>query len=349
MSTENEYRNFNEEDFICDPSFQDWVIKPGAGNDRFWKTFLEANPDKKETAENARKTLASIQFSEDFADADFVERSFAEHMAGIERLNEPKVIEMKGRFRLKKIWRVAAVFGGALLLLSALLLLNRKEAPVLVKADFGNIKTVVLPDSSSVVLNGNSTLTFEGGWGKNNIREVWLEGEAFFDVRHLNRDSNQIKSSERFVVHTDDLTVEVLGTSFDIRQRRGKTEVVLQRGSIKVLFADGKTKAMMMKPGDKLAYYADEDSVITGTTDAENFSAWKEKKLLLDDPTVAEVADYLEDVFGKKLVLVNPELGKRKIEGPIQITNLDDALFVLSTVLNAEIIKRDSTILIRSW
>ncbi len=104
---------------------------------------------------------------------------------------------------------------------------------------------------------------------------------------------------------------------------------------------------MIMKPGDKLAYYDDGDKLITTTTDAENFSAWKQKKLLLDDPTAAEVIEYLEDVFGKKLVLENPALGKTTIEGPIQITNLDDALFVLSTVLNADIIKEDSSIIIR--
>lgn len=347
MLNENGYRNFNEQDFVCDPDFQDWIINRNEEKEVFWKKFFEANPNKKEAGENARKILVNIKFREELPDASLIESSFAKHLADIERLNDNKVVDISTRFPWKKVLRMAAVFGGVLLVISALLIFNKKDTPVLVKTEFGNIKSIILPDSSSVVLNGNSTIKFSDNWGKNDRREVWLEGEAFFDIRHINKDTNKIKSYEQFIVHTEDLTVEVLGTAFDIRQRRGKTEVVLETGRIKVSFADGKTKEMTMKPGDKLTYYSDEDKLITGTTEAENFSAWKEKKLLLDDPTAAEVIEYLEDVFGKKLVLANAELGKKTIEGPIQITNLDDALFVLSTVLDAEIIRKDSTVIIK--
>ena len=347
MNNENRYRDFNEEDFVSDPYFQDWVITPNAGSDLFWKRFFEANPAKKEAAENARKVLANLKFSDDYADEMFIEQSFAEHLAAIERLNEHKVIDIRMKFSVKQLLRIAAVFAGALLLLSVFFISTKKDEQVLVKAEFGNIKSVLLPDSSSVVLNGNSTVRFRDNWGKHKRREVWLEGEAFFDVRHINKNVDQVREGEKFIVHTGDLTVEVLGTSFDIRQRRGKTEVVLQKGSIKVSFAFAKTKTMVMEPGDKLSYDADAGRIIMGTTDAANFSAWREKKLLLDDPTVAEVIEYLEDVFGKKLMLANPELGKRVIEGPVQVTSLDDALFVLSTVLDAEIIKNEGTITIR--
>ncbi len=102
-----------------------------------------------------------------------------------------------------------------------------------------------------------------------------------------------------------------------------------------------------MKPGDILAYSPAENKVVTETTSAEDFSAWKEKKLILNDPTAAEIVEYLEDNFGKKIILQNAELGKRKIEGPILLTNLGDALFILSTVLNTEIIRKDNTIIIR--
>jgi ferric-dicitrate binding protein FerR (iron transport regulator) len=240
------------------------------------------------------------------------------------------------------------VFGGVLLIMAALLLSGGKDNPVLVQTEYGNLKSIVLPDSSSVMLNGNSTIRFNETWRKDKTREVWLEGEAFFDIRHINKNFSQIEIYERFIVHTKDLTVEVLGTSFNIRQRRGKTEVVLQSGKIKVAFIKGKKEEIELKPGDRITYDAAEDKLLKGTTNAENASAWKVKKLLLDDPTIDEVIEYLEDVFGKKIVLANAELGKRKLEGPIQLTTLDDALFVLSTVLNAEIIKKDSTIIIRS-
>ncbi|MEJ7830749.1 MAG: DUF4974 domain-containing protein, partial [Segetibacter sp.] len=115
----------------------------------------------------------------------------------------------------------------------------------------------------------------------------------------------------------------------------------------KISFKDKRTKDIIMKPGDMLVYNPDDNKMKTTTASAENFSAWKEKKLILTDPTAAEIVEYLEDNFGKEIILENAELGKRKIEGPILLTNLNDALFILSTVLNTEIIKKDSTIIIR--
>lgn len=347
MLDENKYKSFTEGDFISDPYFQDWVINTNVKTELFWKNFFENNPHKKEAAEIARNFLINIRFKEELPDESLIERSLTKHLADIDRLENNKIIDIRTKFTLKKLLRIAAIFGGVLLIISSLLIFNKKDEPVLVKTEYGNMKSVVLPDSSLVVLNANSTIKFSSKWGKSNSREVWLQGEAFFNVRHINKDSSDIQKYEEFIVHTDHLVVEVLGTSFDIRQRRGKTEVVLQTGKIKVSFKDKRTKDIIMKPGDMLAYNPAQNNVVTETTSAENFSAWKEKKLILNDPTAAEIVEYLEDNFGEKIILENAELGKRKIEGPILLTNLDDALFILSTVLNTEIIRKDSTIIIR--
>ena len=176
---------------------------------------------------------------------------------------------------------------------------------------------------------------------------MWLEGEAFFDVKHLNYNAKHIQPYERFIVHTKDLVVEVLGTSFNIRQRRGKTEVVLQTGKISISFNDKKHDGIMMSPGDIVTYNPTAEELLRTTTIPENYTAWRERKLLLNNPTVNEIVQYLEDNYGKKIVLDETQLGTRRIEGPILINNLDDALFILSTVLNVDIIKQDTTLFIR--
>jgi transmembrane sensor len=347
MPSQEEYKRFTENDFITDRYFQDWVINKDNENELFWNNFFETNPAQKEAGEIARIFLLNLRFKEDLPDESLIRRAFAKHLDDIEQLESSKVINIRRSFSLKKLVRVAAIFGGVLLVLTALLIFNKEDKSVLVKTDYGNLKSLVLPDSSQVVLNANSTIKFNKKWNKNTNREVWLKGEAFFNVRHLNKDSSEIQKYEQFIVHTEELTVEVLGTAFDIRQRRERTEVVLETGKIKVSFADKETKDIIMKPGDKLVYNANGAGVIKTTTSAEDFSAWRERKLILDDPTVAEIVEYLEDNFGKHIVLEGSELGKRKIAGPILLTNLDDALFILSTVLNTEIIKKDRSIIIR--
>lgn len=343
----NKYKDFTENDFIMDPYFQNWVIKSTAQDNHFWDTFFNKYTDKKEAGERARNFLEEIVFKEDLPDESIINRSLENHLHRIERLNNNKVIDLRRRLPLKKMLSIAAAFGGVILIISSLLIFVKKDKPVLVQTEYGKMKSVVLPDSSYVVLNANSTIKFSKKWGKNNKREVWLQGEAFFNINHINQDTNHVQEYEQFIVHTEDVTIEVLGTSFDIRQRRGKTAVVLQTGKIKVSFKDKGTKDIIMKPGDMLTYIPGENRLLNTTTSAENFSAWKKKKLLLDDPTTAEIVQYLEDNFGKHIILENPELGTRKIEGPILLTNLDDALFILSTILNTEIITKDSTIIIR--
>jgi len=82
---------------------------------------------------------------------------------------------------------------------------------------------VLLPDNSKVQLNSNSGLDYKSRNWKNN-RELNLEGEAFFDV----------EKGQSFIVHTDEGTVEVLGTEFNVIAREHYFEVRCQEGRVKV-------------------------------------------------------------------------------------------------------------------
>jgi ferric-dicitrate binding protein FerR (iron transport regulator) len=346
----NRYSDFREEDFICDPYFQDWVMAPDEEKDSFWKDFLINYPDKNEAVVKARAVLLNISFVEHLPDDDLVQRSLSQHLVTIQN-GRGQVVSMKPfTSRFSKLVRVAALFGGVVLalFLAFQFFSNNGGGKLAVQTEYGKLKQVLLPDSSSITLNANSKIEYNKDWNTGGKREVWLEGEAFFDVRHLNRDTTHVTAHEQFVVHTEDMDVEVLGTSFNIRQRRGKTEVVLQTGRIKVSFKDNSREDIIMKPGEVVTYDPAENDINHTTAVPENYTAWKEKKLMLNNPTVNEIVAYLEDNFGKKIILQDEKLGERKIDGPILLTNLDDALFILSTVLTTEVVRKDSsTIIIR--
>lgn len=81
---------------------------------------------------------------------------------------------------------------------------------------YGEQRVVELPDHSVVSLNANSTLRFRNDWSQaNTLREVWLDGEAFFSVQKQEGAAGPAK----FIVHTNDLDVEVLGTRFNVSNR----------------------------------------------------------------------------------------------------------------------------------
>ena len=342
------YADFEEEDFISDPLFQEWVIHPSTKKDRFWNEFTAQYPLKKDTVTKARQLLQSLSFKEHLPGDDMVKASLEKQLAIINGLEKTTELTITRRsFFFRNAWKIAAVWIGALALVAALIIYTRKESNSVYQTAYGEMKQIILPDSSLITLNANSSIEFNEHWKKDKPREVWLNGEGYFNVRHLNKDRHRILENERFLVHTKDLNIEVLGTSFDIRQRRGKTEVVLETGSIAVTFNDGKQQPINMKPGDIFTYHPTEHLLIKDSVSAGDYTAWKQKKLILRNPTIREITTYLEDNFGKKIIVKDEKMYNRKIEGPILFDNLDDALFILSTVLNTDIIKQDSTITLR--
>ena len=216
-----------------------------------------------------------------------------------------------------------------------------------ITSGYGAIKRVSLPDSSVIVLNGNSNIRFSKKWKEDQPREIWLEGEAFFNVKHLNK-TKVVSPGEHFIVHVKNINVEVLGTSFDIRQRRDRTVIVLNSGSIKASYNDGKSDLLMV-PGDMVTFFTKPETPVAKTrTEPGEFSSWTDKKLIVNNTSVKEIFHYLEDTYGKTIRVEDTSIINRRIEGTIMLDNLDDALFVLSKVLNVKIYNNDSTIIIKS-
>lgn len=340
-----QYAAFTETDFIQDPFFQEWVLAPDALNEAFWVEFSYRFPEQRQTVAQAKAWLQHLRFAEEMLDETYIRQRFTEHLAQAQSMRPARLLSLSQGVR--RALKVAAFVGGLVLAASVVFNWYTRTRQTAVATQFGELKEVLLPDSTTIFLAAHSKLTYKSNWRKSVPREVWLDGEAFFSVRHLNQYAQAIRPNERFLVHGTDITVEVLGTEFDIRQRRGKTEVVLQQGSIRLLFNDSTHTPLLMTPGDLVTYDGVLKKLERSTTVPQNYTAWKEKKLLLNNPTVAEILLYLEDNFGKKLVVDDPVLLQKKIEGPILLNNLNDALFVLSTVLNTDIERHDSLIRLR--
>ncbi|SFW88253.1 FecR family protein [Chitinophaga sancti] len=317
--------HFKESDFLTDSYFLEWVYRPSKELEAYWQEVITTVPQQRENIANARLYLQSTAFVTHTPTDETIDASWERHLDNIQQLTETKPV-------LRRVLlRVAAVLTGILIIAGAWFMLHsRGEDQMVASTGFGELKHVLLPDGSWVDLNANSKITYKN-------REVWLEGEAFFDVKQL---------SQQFLVHTKDLTVTVLGTVFDIRQRRSKTEIVLQSGKIKLSFKNSKAGDIIMNPGQLVSYNREHQQSETISTSPEKFSAWKNQRLILMDPKVSDILIYLEDNFGKKIIMEDPELNNRMVNGPILISSLDDALFVLSTVLNTEIVKRDSTTIV---
>jgi len=324
------YADYGMPDFICDPFFQDWILHPDGESAAFWEEWVRQHPEKTNAIEEATLLLRSIQFRVEYPAEDRIQQSL---LAARE-----KIKGMDGASPVVRIRRIGwAAAAAAVIGIAGYFLIGGHSDQRSYATPYAETHTIYLPDSSTLVLNAHSSVRYNQDWRRGQAREVWLDGEAYFDVRAM--------AASTFLVHVKELTVEVLGTAFDIRSRRGKTAIVLQSGKIRVRFPAGAHDDIIMAPGDKIVYDPAKAALAHMETVPENYTSWKDGKLT--GATAGEIIEYLEDNYHKTIILDNQTLAQRKIGGVILLDNLDDALFALSTVLNVNIIQQQDTLILK--
>lgn len=344
-----DYTEFSPADLICDEYFQNWVIKPDKETDEFWSNWLLQHPERKQIIEEAKNVLLHIKFKEHLPTEEQVQISLASTLSIINKLGEQpekgkaKIIHLLG---LNKVIKIAAIFITASLTAS-IIYYTYWNAKTTISAKYGEIKKATLPDGSQVVLNAHSTISYFTHVRKNRPRQIWLEGEAFFKIIHININENDIKESERFIVSTNDLDVKVLGTSFDVKKRNQITEVILETGKIRVEFNNKFQPALNMLPGQMIAY-DNSNHPLLKSVDPAIYTTWINKKLVLKDASVTEIAQYIQDYYGYKVILEDTAIGNKKMEGTLLLDDMKDVLFVLSNTLNIKIEKQENTLIFKN-
>ena len=191
--------------------------------------------------------------------------------------------------------------------------------PVEYNTAYAQTRLVHLPDGSDVTLNAHSTLRYTGDWSRDAQREVWLDGEAYFAVKHL-------PTHKRFVVHTTaGFKVEVLGTKFTVYRRQEQARIVLLSGKVRVAFADSsKRKPVILKPGELLQTSDKQpQQLLHKAVQTDAYAAWRDDKMVFNKTPLAELVLRLRDTYGVEVTVKNPELNQRKLTGTIPLSDLD--------------------------
>jgi ferric-dicitrate binding protein FerR (iron transport regulator) len=183
---------------------------------------------------------------------------------------------------------------------------------------YGQTRLVQLPDGSEVTLNAHSTLRYAATTDARQPREVWLDGEAFFSVKHT-------VDNKRFVVHTTgNFNVEVLGTKFTVYRRHEQARVVLLSGKVRVDFADHARPDVILKPGELLQTADNKPkAVVHKAVKAASYAAWTDDRMSFDATSLTEVATRLQDTYGVEVVVADSALNQRRFTGTFPTGNLD--------------------------
>ncbi|MBC7569918.1 MAG: FecR domain-containing protein [Spirosoma sp.] len=219
------------------------------------------------------------------------------------------------------------------------------------RSEFGQVRTLTLPDGSTVTLNVNSSIRFArfgfaSDWpgslpGFEPSRRVELTGEADFSVQHL-------PTHQRFVVVTPNgLHVTVLGTEFTVTSRTRKTAVALRSGKVELTLAE-KTQLppLTMQPGDFVTLDSTGHLARRQLKQPDAVVAWKHHRFTFEQTPLGEIAGLLEDNYGLSVSISSPELAARTVSGSFPASNADDVLKLLVDLLQINYTRTDNRVLL---
>ena len=227
-------------------------------------------------------------------------------------------------------WTAAALVFGLILgvLIPKSFLHQNEEAFYTAIAPKGSVSEAVLPDSTHIFLNAGSRLRYAPVTG-NEVREVFLEGEAWFDVKH----SNKIP----FIVHTGFYDIRVMGTRFNIKAYKEDDEVVttLENGKIQVeSSANFKVnKDIVLKPGEQLIYKKQDHSLEVNRVNPPVYSSWRDNKLIFINMSLRELIILLERKYGVDIQVVDPDILNYHYDGTIKNETIVEVLNILQETL----------------
>lgn len=211
---------------------------------------------------------------------------------------------------------------------------------------FGEFKEVQLPDGSQVKLHANSILKLGKSWEEGQTREVWLEGQAYFNVTKqtaAGSGTNPIK----FIVHASGMEVEVLGTRFDVRNREGERRIVLESGKVKVLLGGVSGKQVLhLLPGDMVALDEKRQVLVSEQVEPTQYLAWTADQIVLTNRTLREVADMIEESFDVKVIIRSEQVANLRLSGSIPTKELDKLLEALRVAAEVTITRNQATVII---
>jgi len=326
----SKYTHYTFEDFLNDDAFLAFVVEQNASDLFAWEKFKATHPYKSKIALAAFETILAYRQQNEFSN-ETAQQSVFEKISVSITGTEPKIKKLS----FSPFFRIAAVL--AVVVLSAVLYFTLWNKAA-VKTDYGMIKTIILPDGSEVTLNGNSKISYAANFG-DGPREVWIDGEALFKVKHINLDTSHIQPAEKFIVHGGDMNIEVLGTTFNVKSRHEKTSVGLLTGKIRLDYddEDKKRKQFVMKPGDLVKHAEESNLVHQKIVNAQHLTAWINRQLVFQNASLEEMIAVLQDDLGYEVVLGDTKLSNLRVEGEINVGSVKELLQILSTTLHINI------------
>jgi len=232
--------------------------------------------------------------------------------------------------------RIAAMFILVIGLgILALQVFTNSEPKMQVVQSLDQIIPDTLPDGSIVTLNKHSVLSYPGKF-KGDNRSISLQGEAFFEVTP--------DKSKPFIIQVNDVTVRVVGTSFNIKSINGNTEVIVETGIVQVI---RKNQRVDLHPKEKLLV-KNSDSLFekqkeTGTL----YNYYRTKEFECDNTPLWKLVDILNQAYDANIIIGNDKLRNLPLTTTFNNESLDNILEVIRQTFKISVVRSGDSIILQ--
>lgn len=303
------YEHYKVEDFLQDDLFVQWCYSGSPELTEYWQRWCEQYAEKVPVLQKAREIVQSVEYKEQERASEEVYQRILQQVL---QESEKKEIEEYQKVYRQGYWKVAAVL--FMLIAAAVYFLGRQQSqpagvysPAVTYVEkycpAGRKMSIILDDGTKVKLNGDTYLRYAENFG-DNLREVELTGEAFFEVA---------KDTKRpFVVRCQHLQTTVLGTSFNMQAYPDskETDVAVVEGLVQVaVSAQSKSldsALVFLAKGERVNYKASEDQWKKEAVQVASIGRWRNWELVFKQDDMIDIARKLERWYGVKAIVKGP-------------------------------------------
>jgi ferric-dicitrate binding protein FerR (iron transport regulator) len=295
------YKWMKVSDLVRDDFFISWVVSKNPEAVDFWVSYVKNNPDQVFKIEEAKNWVLKFHTS-----------TQSEDLGVFDTQKIWDKIEVNIVPKVKKLtWIYFSAAASILFIVGIFVIgLNKNQE---YSSRVGQQVKIELTQNASVTLNAVSQLKMLDS----DKDKVFLKGEAYFEVVPGNT----------FSVKTSEGEIKVLGTSFNIQSRNGKTTVDCFSGKVKVTDRIGNTEILM--PGERIKIG---ESGLTSEKEIA-LEGWRTGMIYLQSDLLGDALDELRIYFEVDFE-VSTQIRNRRIVGFFTTNNLDSALIQLTTPLN---------------
>jgi ferric-dicitrate binding protein FerR (iron transport regulator) len=343
------YSNYEVEDFLHDDFFIGWVLNATTEHQIFWDQWLLDNPDRKKVVESASQIISSINIKPlDSSLNDDEVNAIVAHVQGHYHNENPGPEVRKIKLYQTQWFRIAAILlvlitVGIVFLKtrtntsssSQLSLAEQSDGYISITNNTTESKLVRMDDGSLAVLKPGSGIKYPKSFKTE--REAFLNGEAFFEI-HKN-------PAMPFIVHSHEMAVKVMGTSFTVRSFSINREfkVIVNTGKVLVYHQKEIRKSELPKeivillPNQQVTYTSKLTLVKKETLPVPLTLSTPvaQKEFTFDDTPLSEIINKIDKAYDVNIEYDKATIGNINLSASLSDRPLDEKVKLICKAINA--------------